>query len=271
GGGAAGHVDALVVTSPHFVTGGAFLVNGAYRPRFLQDFEGFPEAWYRVRYEPPGEPRLAKRITLRAREAGLPVQVSEDAWGLDHGAWTPLLYLYPDADVPVVSLSMALYFGRQPAGGEATPSPEAGPEAHRRLGAAVAEAAEDLGLRVAVLATGALTHRLDRMAYARLEAPAEAAPEAPGGAELERARPYDRQLLARLLQHRWEREELEGVDAALRQEAAPEGENRPLHTLLGALAAEEARSGRRFEASLLAYEEAFDAFTLSTLLFRPSA
>ncbi|MDI3298059.1 MAG: hypothetical protein QJR08_02700 [Bacillota bacterium] len=222
----------------------------------------------------PGEPRLAKRIAYRALEAGLPAQVSEDLWGLDHGAWTPLLYLFPDADVPVVNLSMALHF-RQGAGqgGAASPepSPEAGAEAHRRLGAAVAQAAEDLGLRIAVVATGSLTHRLDRMMDADLDftSPVGARVDGRSEPDVARARPYDREFLTRLLAHRWA--ELEAVDPALRQEAAPEGDNRPLQTLLGALATEEARTGRRYEARLLAYEEAFDAFTLSTVLFRPGA
>ncbi|MDI3317044.1 MAG: hypothetical protein QJR14_05445, partial [Bacillota bacterium] len=239
-----------------------------------QDFEGFPQAWYRVRYEPLGEPRLAKQITHRALEAGLPVRVSEELWGLDHGAWTPLLYLFPDADVPVVSLSMALHFGHgrdANDAGSTGPSLEAGAEAHRRLGAAVAQAAEDLGLRIGFLATGALTHRLDLWGDVDLQPAGGGGAEArrPPEPDLTQARPYDREVLTRLLEHRWT--ELEAVDPALRREAAPEGDNRPLETLLGALAAEEERIGRPFDTRLLSYEEAFGVFSLSTLLFRPRA
>src|SRR5687767_2015172 len=68
----------------------------------IYDFSGFPEELYRVRYPAPGAPWLADRI-----EALLPDRPPKRSQrGLDHGVWTPLVHLYPDADVPVLQLSM---------------------------------------------------------------------------------------------------------------------------------------------------------------------
>lgn len=71
----------------------------------VYDFWGFPEHYYRVRYAAPGAPELAERIRKTLRTAGTPVQDIPDR-GLDHGAYVPLVEMYPDADVPVLQVSM---------------------------------------------------------------------------------------------------------------------------------------------------------------------
>lgn len=71
----------------------------------VYDFWGFPERYYRVRYAAPGAPVLADRIRKMLRGAGTPVQDLPDR-GLDHGAYVPLVEMYPDADIPVLQLSM---------------------------------------------------------------------------------------------------------------------------------------------------------------------
>ena len=78
-------------------------------PRTIHDFGGFPEELFRVQYPAPGEPSLAARV----RQLLAPIPVVEDPrWGLDHGTWSVLCHVYPDADVPVVQLSID---ERQPA------------------------------------------------------------------------------------------------------------------------------------------------------------
>ncbi|NGO73964.1 dioxygenase [Streptomyces boncukensis] len=71
----------------------------------VYDFRGFPERYYRVRYPAPGAPELATRVRALLGAAGLPVH-DEPERGLDHGAYVPLAEMYPEADVPVLQLSL---------------------------------------------------------------------------------------------------------------------------------------------------------------------
>lgn len=71
----------------------------------VHDFWGFPERYYEVRYAAPGAPALADRVRKMLRGAGTPVQDLPDR-GLDHGAYVPLVEMYPGADIPVLQLSM---------------------------------------------------------------------------------------------------------------------------------------------------------------------
>lgn len=95
--------NAILCVSAHWETRGTF-VTAMASPRTIHDFGGFPQALFDVQYPAPGSPELAsetKKIITKT-EVGL----DEGHWGLDHGAWSVIKHLYPDADVPVIQLSI---------------------------------------------------------------------------------------------------------------------------------------------------------------------
>lgn len=79
-------------------------VTAMAKPPTIHDFYGFPEALQKFRYPAPGDPKLAARV--RELLAPVPVTLDQQEWGLDHGTWSVLAHMYPDADVPVVQLAM---------------------------------------------------------------------------------------------------------------------------------------------------------------------
>jgi 4,5-DOPA dioxygenase extradiol len=94
---------AIVAVSAHWVTEGV-RVTSNQAPRTIHDFgRGFPQALFDVQYPAPGDPDLARAIVerLSAYEAQL-----DDSWGLDHGTWSVARHMYPDADVPIVQVSL---------------------------------------------------------------------------------------------------------------------------------------------------------------------
>ena len=98
-----GDVRAILVVSPHWQTRDV-RVSVSAAPATIHDFGGFPDALYRLRYPAPGAPALARKAAALLSKAGF--LVDEDERGLDHGAWVPLLHLRPQADIPVLQVSM---------------------------------------------------------------------------------------------------------------------------------------------------------------------
>ena len=116
----------------------------AAQPTTIHDFWGFPEDLYRVRYDCPGAPELAAELRSLIKVA----RVEPDAeWGIDHGTWVPLRFLFPDADIPTLQLSIDL----------ARPS-----RFHYQLGAELAPL-RDQG--VLIIGSGNIVHNLGRVSY----------------------------------------------------------------------------------------------------------
>jgi len=96
---------AVLCISAHWETRGTF-VTGMEKPKTIHDFGGFPDELYDVQYPAPGSPELAREIKshVTITEVGL-----DEKWGLDHGCWSVVKHLYPDADIPVLQMSMDYY------------------------------------------------------------------------------------------------------------------------------------------------------------------
>ncbi|MCR9218899.1 MAG: dioxygenase [Alphaproteobacteria bacterium] len=135
-----GRPRAILVLSAHWETAQP-TVSAAAAPETLYDFHGFPEPLYRLAYPAPGAPDLAADVAERLRAAGFDARIDPDR-GLDHGAWTPLLLMVPDAAIPVLQLSI---------------QPAAGPGRHIAIGRALAPLRRE---GVLILGSGAATHNL---------------------------------------------------------------------------------------------------------------
>lgn len=143
--------SAIVVASAHFMSMQP-LVGGDPRPRTVHDFNGFPEPLYAIDYPARGEPALAERITGLIAGAGLPARL-RPAHGLDHGVWVPLRRMFPDADIPVIPLSVM---------------PHADAATHLALGRALAPLREE---GVLTIGSGGFIHNLGDLDFARVDAP----------------------------------------------------------------------------------------------------
>ena len=93
------HPRAICVVSAHWVTRGSQVLAAEW-PRTIHDFYGFPKPLYEVQYPAPGAPEEAKRLAFEHHLA------PDQKWGLDHGAWSVLRHMYPQADVPVFQVSL---------------------------------------------------------------------------------------------------------------------------------------------------------------------
>ena len=131
---------AVLMVSAHWETSLPMLTGGD-RLQTIHDFGGFPEPLYRLRYDAPGSPDLARETAELLRQAGISSSLNA-CRGIDHGAWVPLRWMYPAVDVPVVQLSV------QPALGTAH---------HLQLGRALQPLTKS---GVLVIGSGHVTHNL---------------------------------------------------------------------------------------------------------------
>lgn len=135
-----GRPRAVLALSAHSLTREPVLL-AAQRHETVHDFSGFPPALYQLRYDSAGDPALARQAADLLGAAGLPAHVLPEG-GLDHGIWTPLRAMFPQADIPVVPLAWP---------------PMWTPQRLLELGQALAPLAAQ---GVLVMGTGALTHNL---------------------------------------------------------------------------------------------------------------
>ncbi|VVO86057.1 4,5-DOPA dioxygenase extradiol [Pseudomonas fluorescens] len=131
---------AIVIVSAHWESN-ELLVSGNPQPDTWHDFGGFPQALFEVQYPAPGDPLLATDVVERLENAGLPARVDAKR-PFDHGVWVPLSLMYPQADIPIVQVSLPT---------------RGGPALQTRVGQALA------GLRehgVLLIGSGSITHNL---------------------------------------------------------------------------------------------------------------
>jgi len=137
-------VRAVVVMSAHWEGAGAIGVTAAVQPKTMHDFSGFPEALYQLQYPAPGDPVLARQVAELLRGDGM--EAALDATRpFDHGAWVPLMKLFPGAQMPVIQV--ALPASRTPG-------------SVFRAGQALAPLREE---GVLLLASGGVVHNLRRL------------------------------------------------------------------------------------------------------------
>jgi 4,5-DOPA dioxygenase extradiol len=218
----------MLVATPHWESTEGFLVEASPRPTCLHDFYGFPRRLYEVSYEPPGDPAIAKLLIEEGRRRKLDVSAVADR-GIDHGAWATLLHVAPAADIPVVTLSI-------------TSLP---PEDHVAWGAAIRAAVERSGRRVAIVGTGSIAHRLDKL-------------DMSGRGHWAEGERIEREILDLILARKDGM--LARFDPDKWMEVAPEGNLAPLFIVLGAV-------GREFTARLVAYEQAFGSVGMAIVEF----
>ena len=138
---------AIVVFSAHW-TEGVQTIGAAPSPDTIYDFYGFPEALYQVRYPAPGDPALAKNIRDLLKLCGIEARL-EPSRGFDHGVWTILSRMFPDASIPVIAMSV---------------DPALRPERQFQIGRALAPLRQE---GVLIIGSGATVHNLRMLQWNR--------------------------------------------------------------------------------------------------------
>jgi 4,5-DOPA dioxygenase extradiol len=135
---------AILMVSAHWMTEGTYITE-MLKPKTIHDFYGFPQKLFDVQYPAPGSPEIAKLVQQTILDPK--VHGDKETWGLDHGTWSVLRHIYPDADIPVLQLSIYM---AQP------------PEYHVKLGQQLSKL-RDQG--VLILGSGNLVHNLRQIKW----------------------------------------------------------------------------------------------------------
>jgi 4,5-DOPA dioxygenase extradiol len=220
-------VQAVVVVSPHFVTSGAIGVVLDDPLRQIFDFSGFPKEFYEVKYAPRGNPEMGRSLIRECTSLGVPIGSVAD-WGIDHGAWSPLSRIFPEADIPVLPVSI---------------SQSLGAEKHEILGRAIRNSSG--GQDIMLVVTGSIVHRLDLWVKGSDHIP-------------ENAMRYLREVSGHMVNGRWE--QIWHMPRDLARSASPEGGELPFRILAGAL-------GSSARGEIMASEMEFGAASLTTIEF----
>lgn len=138
---------AIVVVSAHWEAALPVRVTSSVRPRTIHDFGGFPDELYRLTYQAPGSPSLATEVMSLLSARGI-AAIADAQRGLDHGVWVPLRFLYPEADIPVVAVSLSV---------------PRSPSELLAIGSALASLREQ---GVMLIGSGGIVHNLRRVVFA---------------------------------------------------------------------------------------------------------
>jgi len=142
---------AIMVISAHWTTKGTY-ITAEDQPKTIHDFYGFPEELYNIKYSPKGAEKYSKiALELLAKDN----VEGTTSWGLDHGAWTVLRHMYPDADIPVFQMSLNVLFND---------------EEHYKLGKKLASLREK---GILIIGSGNIVHNLREIDFAEDARPAE--------------------------------------------------------------------------------------------------
>ena len=144
--------DAILVISAHWMSEGSWITH-MEKPKTIHDFYGFPKPLFDIQYPAPGRPEIAEAIQKEILDPK--IQLDHEAWGLDHGTWSVLRHMYPEADIPVMQLSIYM---TQP------------PEYHMKLGLELAKLREK---GVLIVGSGNIVHNLRRIKWEENASPYE--------------------------------------------------------------------------------------------------
>ena len=200
-------VDTVVISSPHYLSRKGFEVEARGNIPCIQDYYGFPDQLYKFSYEAKNNLDLVSEIVKAAD--GNDVQVTgSSSWGLDHGAWLPLYFMFPEHDVKVVPVSITT----------------GSPKDHFKFGSVIKSAVDNIDGTVAVIGTGSPVHRLDLIRYGYY-----------GKDRFEPGERFDKALIELVSSGDFNKViNIQKENPSLFQVAAPEGNLNPLYVALGA-------------------------------------
>jgi 4,5-DOPA dioxygenase extradiol len=207
-------VDTVVMSSPHYFTPGRFEVESRESIPCVHDYYGFPKELYQFSYKAKNNIELSLAIIEQAKKRNIRITES-NSWGLDHGAWIPLYFMFPEEDIKVVNISIT----------------DASPQTHFSLGTAISDAVAQIDGTIAVLGTGSPVHRLDLIRLPQANPPIMLH----GDDKFTAGENFDEKLIEAVASGDLQRivnisEEI----PLLFRDAAPEGNLNPLYVALGA-------------------------------------